>query len=246
MRNRPLSCSGRRPLEGELPSENTIHLDPEKVAYWYFRLNGFLQMESFIVHPPGKGPQRTDADLLGVRFPYRREMFFDDPDNAMQDDVGVLSLLDDAPDVAVIEVKLNQPCSLNGPWSDQDHQNVHRVLAAIGCFPVDKIDEAAEALYTSGTYLNEGSTRVRLISLGRERSPELEERFPDVVQITWENVFSFIGNRLHEFRTNKRDVSQWDHQILLLQELVTRCSYRGEFDHDAFFREAAHAMGLKL
>ena len=37
-------------------------LDPEKVAYWYFRLNGYFQIENFVVHPPGRGGQRTDAD----------------------------------------------------------------------------------------------------------------------------------------------------------------------------------------
>ena len=42
-------------------------LDPEKVAYWYLRLNGFLQIENFVVHPSGRGGQRADADLLAVR-----------------------------------------------------------------------------------------------------------------------------------------------------------------------------------
>jgi hypothetical protein len=44
----------------------------EKLAYWYFRLNGFMTMESFILHDESrKGlPQRTDADIYGVRFPF--------------------------------------------------------------------------------------------------------------------------------------------------------------------------------
>jgi hypothetical protein len=30
---------------------NTVtSLDPEKVAYWYFRLNGFLQIVNVVVH----------------------------------------------------------------------------------------------------------------------------------------------------------------------------------------------------
>jgi hypothetical protein len=33
-------------------------LDPEKVAYWYFRLNGFLQIENFVVHPERRGRKR--------------------------------------------------------------------------------------------------------------------------------------------------------------------------------------------
>ena len=36
------------------------------MAYWYFRLNGFFQIENFVVHPESYGSQRTDADLLGV------------------------------------------------------------------------------------------------------------------------------------------------------------------------------------
>jgi hypothetical protein len=54
-------------------------LDPEKVAYWYFRLNGFFQIENFVVHPERRGTQRTDADLLAVRFPHRAERLFDNP-----------------------------------------------------------------------------------------------------------------------------------------------------------------------
>jgi hypothetical protein len=67
-------------------------LDPEKVAYWYFRLNGFLQIENFIVHPERRGGQRTDADLLAVRFPYRAERLFDDPSDTMADDEQLLAL----------------------------------------------------------------------------------------------------------------------------------------------------------
>lgn len=30
-------------------------MDSEKVAYWYLRLNGFLQIENFYVQPRGRG-----------------------------------------------------------------------------------------------------------------------------------------------------------------------------------------------
>jgi hypothetical protein len=88
-------------------------LDAEKVAYWYFRLNGFLQIENFIVHPERRGSQRTDADLLGVRFRHRAEFAFDH-DRPMEDDprLGLSHRFDD---VVIAEVKTNQPCTLNGP-----------------------------------------------------------------------------------------------------------------------------------
>jgi hypothetical protein len=90
-------------------------LEPEKVAYWYFRLNGFFQIENFVVHPSGRGGQRTDADLLAVRFPYRAERLFDNRNDIMSDDVQRLSLSNDLIDVVIAEVKTNQPCTLNGP-----------------------------------------------------------------------------------------------------------------------------------
>jgi hypothetical protein len=117
-------------------------LDPEQVAYWYFRLNGFLQIENFVVHPDQRGSQRTDADLLGVRFRHRAEFAFDHQ-TPMADDqrLGLTSRFDD---VVIVDVKTNQPCTLNGPWTNPDRRNVHRVLAAIGCLPWPSIPEAAE------------------------------------------------------------------------------------------------------
>ena len=76
----------------QLDRAHQVRLDPEKVAYWYFRLNGFLQIENFVVHPGGRGGQRTDADQLAVRFPHRAEFLFDHPDRPMPDDVARLSL----------------------------------------------------------------------------------------------------------------------------------------------------------
>ena len=56
-------------------SAKVPRLDPEKVAYWYFRLNGFLQIENFVVHPERRGSQRTD-DLLRFRHSFRRQPLY--------------------------------------------------------------------------------------------------------------------------------------------------------------------------
>ena len=55
-------------------------LTPEKIAYWYLRLNGFMTMENLILHneSPRGLPQRTDADIYGVRFPFRKELDISD------------------------------------------------------------------------------------------------------------------------------------------------------------------------
>jgi hypothetical protein len=121
-------------------------------AFWYFRLNGFLQIENFVVHPERYGSQRTDADLLAIRFPHRAERLFDDPHDIMADDEHRLALSRDLTDVLIVEVKANQPCTLNGPWTRQDKQNVHRVLAAIGCLPPGRIADATTDIYRAGIH----------------------------------------------------------------------------------------------
>jgi hypothetical protein len=69
-----------------MPSPPTKHLNAERVAYWYLRLNGSLQIENFVVHPSRGGSQRTDADLLGVRFRHRMEFLYDHPEPIANDE----------------------------------------------------------------------------------------------------------------------------------------------------------------
>src|SRR5258706_8881760 len=44
----------------------------ETLAYWYLRLNGFIPMRNFVLHPlrGAENKQAADSDLLAVRFPH--------------------------------------------------------------------------------------------------------------------------------------------------------------------------------
>jgi hypothetical protein len=218
----------------------TEQLDPERVAYWYFRLNGFLQIENFVVHPPGKGGQRTDADLLAVRFPHRAERLIDNPDDIMADDTRALVLCPDELDVAIVEVKTNQPCTLNGPWTRPNRQNVERVLAAIGCLPPDEIGLAAADIYRAGIHRDGRGLRIRLIAIGWGRSEELTARFPAVVQLTWTDILGFIWRRFDAYRRQKTQVEQWDDQGKRLKRLADN-----EMDPTAFVDNALRLMGVR-
>lgn len=215
-------------------------LDPEKVAYWYFRLNGFLQIENFVVHPPGHGSQRTDADLLAVRFPHRAERLFDDPDDVMEDDEHRLSLSCNLLDVVIAEVTTNQPCKLNGPWTQQDAQNVHRVLAAIGCLPPKRINAAAADIYQTGFHASYQELRIRLVAVGGRRSEELAVRYPDVPQLIWPDLLTFIWDRFHTYRQQKTQVDQWEAQGRLIKRLADKSS-----DAGAFVDSALPLMGVR-
>lgn len=209
----------------------------ERLAYWYMRFNGFLQIENFIVHPGGRGGQRTDADLLGVRFPHRTEMVLDIPDAPMRDDTQRLRLSDSVIDVVIAEVKTNQPCQLNGPWTDAQRQNMHRVLYAIGCLRKDIVNAAAESIYETGSFESDG-LRVRLMAFGRQKSGELSSRYPTLVQITWDDATSFIYERLFSYRRSKADAQQWEADGRWLRRAA-------ETAHDAseFRSEVLRAIG---
>jgi hypothetical protein len=216
-------------------------LNPEKVAYWYFRLNGFFQIESFVVHPTRRGGQRTDADLLAVRFPHRAERLFDDPNDVMADDVQGLALSSAYIDVVIAEAKTNQPCTLNGPWTRHDRQNVHRVLAAIGCLPRDQIEQAAADIYRAGVHVSSRlGSRVRLVAVGRERSAELSAAYPDVLQLTWPEILAFIWDRLHRYRQQKTQVDQWDAQGRKIKRLAAQSTQA-----EPFIDQALHLMGVR-
>jgi len=221
------------------PRSAAVSLDPEKVAYWYFRLNGFFQIENFVVHPARHGGQRTDADLLGVRFPHRAERLFDDRNDIMADDEQRLALSRDWTDVVIAEVKTNQPCTLNGPWTREDRQNVHRVLAAAGCLPPDHIEQAARDIYRAGAHVSRLGLRIRLVAVGRQRSEELSAAYPEVVQLTWPEMLAFIWDRLRRYRQQKTQVDQWDAQGRKIKRIADTSP-----NAQAFVDQALHLMGV--
>lgn len=219
-------------------NQKSARLSAEKVAYWYFRLNGFLQIENFVVHPKLYGGQRTDADLIGVRFPYRAERLFDDTTDVMEDDVGRLDLAEDRTDVVIAEIKSGR-CALNGPWTNSEGQNIHRVLAAIGCLPPDEIERAAQALYDHALFDEPPFPRVRLILVGREPDHDIAKKFHGIVQITWDDVASFIWCRFDRYERQKTQIDQWDPVGRKLKSLAS------ELDQGDFITQLRKGIGIR-
>lgn len=208
-------------------------LTTERVAYWYFRLNGFFQIENFIVHSSGSSGQRTDADLLAVRFPYRKELDRDS-DCPMQDDRTTLQLEPSKIQIMIVEVKTNQPCTLNGPWSASEKENVQRVLDAIGCLE-DDVELAADAIYKRGSY-SDDKLSIRLVAVGRDLNGELASRFENVIQLTWNHVLEFIWERFTKFERQKTDIEQWDEVGKELHTLSKQSGSNQEFSKGVLFK----------
>jgi hypothetical protein len=180
-----------------------MRIGAEQLAYWYLRLNGFLTIPNFIVHPEQGRNQETDVDLLGVRFPYRAEL------RTMEDDE-FFTRVREMSFIAFAEVKANL-CALNGPWTNPDRQNMQKVLRALGAFPAPENDVVAAALYDRGSYKSQ-LYQVSLLCLGQEENPDVAKRYPKVPQITWPKVLMFIYNRFQTYRRQKVSHGQWDQQ----------------------------------
>lgn len=201
---------------------------PERLIYWYLRLNGFLLLENFIIHPETGGNQRTEADLLGVRFKHRSELL----ENPMEDDPKYVDCITFC-NVVIAEVKRGQ-CALNGPWTRPEDQNMLRILRAIGCFDENTVADAARALYNNGRYQTDQVT-CRLLAFGHR---EGEIAIQGVPQILFGDVINFIHKRFRDYSRQKASVGNWPTDGQKLRELAdTHRNSCDRFERDvrAFF-----------
>jgi hypothetical protein len=180
-----------------------MNINAERLAYWYLRLNGFLTIPGFVVHPDRGRNQETDVDIIGVRFPYRAENLV----RPMEDDPR-FSAVGEKTLVALAEVKTGA-MRLNGPWTNAERNNMLRVLRAVGPLPQEEADSAARALHKEGLYRSQ-LYQVMLICIGARPNMDLEKSHPAVPQITWDEVLVFIYDRFRTYRKEKRSHPQWD------------------------------------
>lgn len=179
----------------------------ERLAYWYFRLNGFLTSQNYIIHPKVRGSQRTEIDILGVRFPYKAE-------NLEREGRGIETMSDEEifdikkTYIIIAEAKKGK-CSINEPLLNRDKKNIPYFLRIVGAFREEDIDNIANELYSKGSFANE-SYYVSLFCVGAYPNSSLSEAHPEIHQITWDKVLEFIYTRFDKYDVLKRHHPQWD------------------------------------
>lgn len=173
----------------------------EQLALWYLRLNGYLTVPNFILHPDTPCSQRTDVDILGVRFPYSREV----AGAGMMERDDSLVRQDEKIDFLIAEVKSGR-CRLNGPWTDKRLENMHYVIRWLGMVPKSEVSKVAEELYTNKRCERE-KWGIRLVCFGKQRSKYLHE---NVLQLTHEQVIEFMSDRFQKHADIKSSHRQWD------------------------------------
>ena len=213
-------------------SSDGIGRRAEEVAAWYFRLNGFLLIPGFIVHPDVPRPKpRTEADLLGVRLKGSSEgVWRGTREDHFRPGVKRIAMTDHAiltgPAkvgtvmkhlVAMVEVKAGE-CAINGPWTDRDTQglvpgqsNMERALARVGFGDRSEIAQAGTAMYEHLRY--EGKEFVvQYFSVGRTVSSSWKDKYPKLIQITFDEIADFLRDRFNGFPEKipqERDISLW-------------------------------------
>jgi len=191
----------------------------ELLAYWYFRLNGYLTIKDFVVHPDIGIGQRTDIDVLGVRFPHRRELF----ENTMVDDEKIIHPT--KIQIVFAEVKAGI-CTINNSWTEKARRNIERFLKAVGIVIPERVEDVAEIIYRDGKY-EDDTVVIEIVVLGLSLSNLITAHFPRIKQIIWTDILSFIYYRFRQFNRQKRDHDQWDiFGIELYQNAITSHSER--------------------
>jgi len=212
-------------------------VNPEKIAYWFFRLNGCFTFENFIVHPDEGGGQRTDADLIALRFLHRRELLTSS--KPMQDHE-LFEKQKARISVFFVEVKAGE-CELNGPWTKPQRQDLKRVLNALGVVPQSRVEQVAADLY-SELRAHHDEMALQFVAVGRTPSHRLRAR--GVPQLTWRDVLLWIYRRFNIYQEQKEDHRQWEE---VGKKLFTTACKRREFreNPDAYVKHWLRQMGVR-
>lgn len=200
-----------------------MNISSERLAYWFLRLNGFLTTYNFIVHPDeetnGHYHQQTDVDVMGVRFPNRREnQVRPMADHPCFEGVSRIQFV-------LAETK-SARCGLNTSWRDGKRQTMQKALRAAGIVPLDQVEEVAHSLYAHGEWTDaRAGIWVRWLMFGLQTNGRFQLEFPRVPQLTWDReVLPFIFKRFHDYRLEKRDHGQWDEDAKGLFTAATRAN----------------------
>jgi len=167
----------------------------ESVASWYFRLNGFLSIPGFVVHPDVVRPHPvTEADLIAVRFPFSGEFIADRP---MIDDQILTRLAHHQTLFLLVEVKTDL-CKINGPWSDPGTGSMQRVIRRLGFADSARVEEIAQSMYSHLRW-EDSLTVLQYVVVGKRKNDTRQRQYPKLVQITWDIIADFLFSRFTHF-----------------------------------------------
>ena len=161
----------------------------EEVGVFYLRLNGFFTIPNFAIHRDSvHDHMRTEADIVGVRFPLGMEHSVG---VRMKDDAVFVDLAGDKKLFVLVEIK-SGPCQINGPWAKERREaeeNLTYVIKRLGLVRASLTAPIAVSLFKDFTWENEDTKVVRLC-IGSDFNPNVQAR-----QILFKEVAAFFRQR---------------------------------------------------
>lgn len=176
----------------------------ESLAYWYFRLNGFLPLANFVLHRPD-APRRhnADSDLLAVRFPHVFEEIGGQQDDWDNDRFAGWGLDHFRRTVCVIaEIKTGKygEASINRAFRPQ------RVLYAVrrlGVVPADQCEAVCEALGNRGVVHHQDYCFAKVLISNSMLASGTFENTAAHLHLELAEAVAFIRNRMNRYRPEK-------------------------------------------
>ena len=164
----------------------------EGLLQWFLRLNGFLTIPNFVLHPMYRREgQRTEVDVIGIRFPHRTEF----PDILQHEETALV----------LAEAKASNAI-INAAWLRADDRVLEDLLACIGIIPTVELDATARQLRNTGA-ARTTTARVSFLLVATNFPEDTSLR--DARRMTWSEVLRFIYERFTIYHHRKTAHDQW-------------------------------------
>lgn len=206
------------------------NITAEKLAYWFFRLNGCFTFENFVVHRDSRGSQLTDVDIIALRFLHRQELKTSDKP---MEDYPLFRDQKKYASVFFVEVKKNRNRSINRPW--RNPQNMQSVLNALGLLHNKDIKTASEVLCRDYRFCQK-DVSISFAKVGKTCSSS-----HNIPLLTWDEILRWMHSRYVDYVEQKADHKQWDGVGTDLYKLATE-EYKS--NPDEFVRYCFQQAGI--
>jgi hypothetical protein len=176
----------------------------ESLAYWYFRLNGFLPMSNFVLHRPDT-PRRynADSDLLAVRFPHVFENIGGQPDDWDNDRFAGWGL-DPLHQIVCVfaEIKTGQygEASINRAFRPQ---RLLYAMRRLGVMPLEQCKDVCRRLSHDGVAHQGDFCFAKVLVASSSRMTGSFDKMMPHRHLELEDALNFIRNRMNRYRDPK-------------------------------------------
>jgi len=172
----------------------------ESLAYWYFRLNGFIPMTDFVLHGDEELDD-SDCDLIAVRFPHVWEKVGGQDNDWDEDLLHALGHNGERTLAVFVQVKTGTDDG-NRPGKIREYFDRHLdyLVKRLGFWPENEVSGVIQALGTGSVAGNEEYALSKMVFL---RDLRQRHRQPHWLEWKLEDMIDFIYQRMLKYKPDK-------------------------------------------